>query len=109
MKRHILLLNLYSLFIVLVIAAVLRFYCLSCSSLWHDEGNTWALMARSFADIATDWYRESDAEGRITFLSEGIAQLGLTPAALDRGEGADFPAAVDGSSRSSTWLSSDSS
>jgi PAS domain S-box-containing protein len=53
---------------------------------------------RSFADIATDWYWESDAQGRITFLSEGIAQLGLTAAALDRGDGADFPAAVDGSS-----------
>ncbi|MBX3002217.1 MAG: glycosyltransferase family 39 protein [Caldilineaceae bacterium] len=43
--------NLYFLFILLI-AAVLRFYCLSCSSLWHDEGNTWALMARNFAEIA---------------------------------------------------------
>jgi uncharacterized membrane protein len=46
--------NLYSLFFVLIllIAAFLRFYCLSCSSLWHDEGNTWALMDRGYAEIA---------------------------------------------------------
>lgn len=46
--------NLYSLFLILIlfIAAFLRFYCLTCSSLWHDEGNTWALMSRSFGGIA---------------------------------------------------------
>ncbi len=38
--------------LILALALFLRFYCLSCSSLWHDEGNTWALMSRSFADIA---------------------------------------------------------
>ncbi|MBI1297893.1 hypothetical protein GC175_23415 [bacterium] len=52
MKRHILRPHLYSLFIILALAAFLRFYCLPCSSLWHDEGNTWALMVRSFGDIA---------------------------------------------------------
>ena len=39
---------------VLVLAAFLRFYCLTCSSLWHDEGNAWALAQRSFARIAVD-------------------------------------------------------
>lgn len=39
---------------VLVLAAFLRFYCLTCSSLWHDEGNAWALAHRSFARIAVD-------------------------------------------------------
>ena len=39
---------------VLALAAVLRFYCLTCSSLWHDEGNAWALAQRGFARIAVD-------------------------------------------------------
>ena len=37
---------------ILALAAFLRFYCLTCSSLWHDEGNSWALAQRSFAQIA---------------------------------------------------------
>jgi hypothetical protein len=37
---------------LLALAALLRFYHLDGSSLWHDEGNTWALMGRSFAEIA---------------------------------------------------------
>ncbi len=40
--------------LVLGIAAILRFYHLSYSSLWHDEGNTWALVQRGFAQIARD-------------------------------------------------------
>ncbi len=53
-KAHISKPNLYSLFFFLILfcAAFLRFYCLSCSSLWHDEGNTWALTARTFPQIA---------------------------------------------------------
>ena len=39
---------------ILALAAFLRFYCLTCSSLWHDEGNAWALAQRSFVQIATD-------------------------------------------------------
>ena len=39
---------------ILALAAFLRFYCLTCSSLWHDEGNSWALAQRSFVQIATD-------------------------------------------------------
>ena len=39
---------------VLALAAFLRFYCLTCSSLWHDEGNAWALAQRGFARIAGD-------------------------------------------------------
>lgn len=37
---------------LLALAALLRFYHLDGSSLWHDEGNTWALMGRSFGEIA---------------------------------------------------------
>jgi mannosyltransferase len=55
-KNHLTKLSLHSLFflLILLLAALLRFYCLSCSSLWHDEGNTWALMGRSFSQIAQD-------------------------------------------------------
>ena len=40
--------------IILVIAAGLRFYNLGAQSLWADEGNSAALAARSFAQIARD-------------------------------------------------------
>ena len=39
---------------ILALAAFLRFYCLTCSSLWHDEGNSWAVAQRSFVQIARD-------------------------------------------------------
>ncbi|MBP8292729.1 MAG: glycosyltransferase family 39 protein, partial [Caldilineaceae bacterium] len=37
---------------VLLLAAFLRFYALDQSSLWSDEGNTWAMLDRDFATIA---------------------------------------------------------
>jgi len=40
--------------LILLLAAALRFYALGASSLWSDEGNTWALLSRSFAQIAHD-------------------------------------------------------
>jgi PAS domain S-box-containing protein len=40
---------------------------------------------RSFADLASDWYWESDAEGRITFVSESVARAGLEPGMLAGG------------------------
>ena len=39
---------------IVLLAAGLRFYRLDGSSLWSDEGNTWALLHRSFAQIAQD-------------------------------------------------------
>ena len=39
---------------ILAIAAFLRLYCLTCSSLWHDEGNSWAVAQRSLEQIARD-------------------------------------------------------
>ena len=39
---------------ILSLAAFVRFYCLTCSSLWHDEGNSWAVAQRSFDQIARD-------------------------------------------------------
>ena len=49
-----LMLRSWPLILILLLTVFLRFYCLSCSSLWHDEGNTWALMARSLGQIARD-------------------------------------------------------
>lgn len=40
--------------LILLLSVFLRFYALGASSLWSDEGNTWALMERSYAQIATD-------------------------------------------------------
>ncbi|MFN8446907.1 MAG: glycosyltransferase family 39 protein [Caldilineaceae bacterium] len=37
-----------------LLAAFLRFSALTASSLWSDEGNTWALIQRSLAQIAID-------------------------------------------------------
>ncbi len=37
---------------VLLLATFLRFYALDGSSLWSDEGNTWAMLGRDFAAIA---------------------------------------------------------
>lgn len=39
---------------VLVLAIVLRFFALGGSSLWSDEGNTWALVQRTWGEIARD-------------------------------------------------------
>ena len=39
---------------ILALAVFLRFYCLTCSSLWHDEGNSWAVAQRSLDQIARD-------------------------------------------------------
>jgi len=36
----------------LLLATFLRFYHLAASSLWNDEGNSWAMLARSFGEIA---------------------------------------------------------
>ena len=47
-------LDLILLLLILGVAAFLRFYQLDNSSLWHDEGNTWALVQRGYAEIARD-------------------------------------------------------
>ncbi len=40
--------------LLLALATFLRFWHLGTSSLWSDEGNTWALLSRSFGQIAHD-------------------------------------------------------
>jgi 4-amino-4-deoxy-L-arabinose transferase-like glycosyltransferase len=44
----------WALLAILLAAFALRFYRLDASSLWSDEGNTWALMERSVAQIGRD-------------------------------------------------------
>ncbi len=41
-----------ALLAILLAAACLRFYRLDASSLWSDEGNTWAMLGRSYGQIA---------------------------------------------------------
>ncbi len=41
-----------ALLAILLAAAFLRFYRLDASSLWSDEGNTWAMLGRSYGEIA---------------------------------------------------------
>ena len=43
-----------SLLILLLTAFALRMAYLDASSLWSDEGNTWALIQRSYGQIAVD-------------------------------------------------------
>lgn len=38
--------------LIILLAFGLRFYKLDASSLWSDEGNTWAMLARSYGQIA---------------------------------------------------------
>ncbi|MCX6049885.1 MAG: glycosyltransferase family 39 protein [Chloroflexi bacterium] len=44
----------WPLILILFLAGLLRFYEIGASSLWSDEGNTWALLGRSFGQIARD-------------------------------------------------------
>ncbi len=52
MSRRLATLPSLGLIALLCLAAWLRFYRLDGSSLWSDEGNTWALLARSWGEIA---------------------------------------------------------
>ncbi len=45
-------LYLLALAAILLLSALLRFYRLDASSLWSDEGNTWAMLGRSYGEIA---------------------------------------------------------
>ncbi len=45
-------LYLLALLAILLLAAALRFYRLDASSLWSDEGNSWAMLSRSYGAIA---------------------------------------------------------
>ncbi len=51
-ERRMRTLYLAALLAILLAATFLRFYRLDASSLWSDEGNTWAMLSRSYSEIA---------------------------------------------------------
>ena len=63
---------------ILLLALFLRFYCLTCSSLWHDEGNSWALAQRSFAQIAQDAAADIHPPGYYWLLKLWTALFGIS-------------------------------
>ena len=71
-----------ALLLLLGVAFFLRFYCLTCSSYWHDEGNTWALVQRSFAQIAADAAADIHPPGYYWLLKLWSIPFGHSPFAL---------------------------
>ena len=67
---------------ILVVAATLRFYALDHSSLWSDEGNTWALIQRSFGAIARDAAADIHPPGYYWLLKLWSIALGNSASAL---------------------------
>ena len=69
--------NRLALIAILLIAAWLRFYALDASSLWNDEGTTWALLSRSFGQIARDAAADIHPPGYYWLLKAWAAAFGL--------------------------------
>lgn len=67
---------------ILALAAVLRFYAIGRSSFWSDEGNTWAIVQRSFAQIARDAAGDIHPPGYYWLLKLWAGAWGTSPAAL---------------------------
>ena len=70
----------FNLFLILLIAAFLRFYHLGTSSLWSDEGNTWGLIGRSFGQIARDAAADIHPPGYYWLLK--VWSLAFSPSAV---------------------------
>ena len=71
-----------ALALILCVALFLRFYCLACSSFWHDEGNTWGLVQRSFAQIAVAAAADIHPPGYYWLLKLWSIPFGHSPWAL---------------------------
>ena len=67
---------------VLALATALRFYALDHSSLWSDEGNTWALVQRPWAQIARDAAADIHPPGYYWALKAWTALWGTSAWAL---------------------------
>ncbi|NJN82398.1 MAG: hypothetical protein HC802_09080 [Caldilineaceae bacterium] len=67
---------------ILLLAAGLRFYALDGTSLWSDEGNTWALMPRSFGEIAAAAAADIHPPGYYWLLKIWTSLLGTDASAL---------------------------
>ena len=63
---------------ILALAVFLRFYCLTCSSLWHDEGNSWAVAQRSFEQISRDAAADIHPPGFYWLLKVWAAPFGFS-------------------------------
>ena len=70
------------LLLILAVAAFLRFYYLDASSLWSDEGNTWALIQRSFAEISRDAAADIHPPGYYWLLKLWSQGFGFSAAAI---------------------------
>jgi hypothetical protein len=70
------------LLLLLILAAALRFYALDRSSLWSDEGNTWALIQRSYAQIAVDAAADIHPPGYYWLLKSWSLVFGTGAAAM---------------------------
>jgi 4-amino-4-deoxy-L-arabinose transferase-like glycosyltransferase len=64
--------------LILVVALFLRFYQLDGSSLWSDEGNSWAMLSRSLAQIAGDAAADIHPPGYYWLLKGWTALFGRT-------------------------------
>ena len=72
----------FALLLILSVALFLRLYCLIGSSYWHDEGNTWALVQRGFAQIAADAAADIHPPGYYWLLKVWSLVFGVNPWAL---------------------------
>ncbi len=70
------------LIFILIVAALVRFYHLDGSSLWHDEGNTWALVQRSYAEIARNAAADIHPPGYYWLLKGWTSVFGISAYAV---------------------------
>lgn len=80
--RHIQRVTALLLTLILLLATCLRFWHLGASSLWSDEGNTWALLSRSFAQIAHDAAADIHPPGYYWLLKLWSIPLGTSAVAM---------------------------
>ncbi len=71
-----------ALLLILAVAFVLRIYQLDGSSLWSDEGNSWALLSRSFAQIARDAAADIHPPGYYWLLKVWTMLFGTTASGM---------------------------
>ena len=72
----------YGWLLILLVAAAARFYALDHSSLWSDEGNTYALIQRPFAAIARDAAADIHPPGYYWLLKVWAMAFGSSAAAM---------------------------
>lgn len=75
-------LNLLSILLVLVLAAVVRFRLIDAQSLWHDEGNSYVQATRSFSAIAENAARDIHPPGYYWLLAIWRGLMGESEFAL---------------------------